>query len=124
MNKGENRKKWTKNDILIIENMKRDGYKTSVIGEKFNVTSNAIRKILSRKSTKYLKTFKIDNQANIPLSMTVNQMLLFGINNNYIILDKYGNYYINNQKVSIYTAILYIQQIRIKKNLHKMILIY
>lgn len=75
------RKKWTKDEIGIIVDLKNKGMQLKIIGSKFNVTANAIRKALQRHSPMYQKQI---NMMVDPKYATYEMIINWGLEKNII----------------------------------------
>lgn len=105
-------KKWKKEDVLKILELRKQGVKFRNIGLFFSVTSNAVRKTLQRHTNIYTKKF-----INLSTIRTKKEIILnWGIKNN-IIKRNNDTFFIEKEIISEYKAIIEINKFRLKNNL-------
>lgn len=83
------RKKWTKEEIGIIVDLKNRGMQLKNIGYKFSVTANAIRKALQRHSPMYQKQI---NMFIDPKYVTYKMIINWGLDKKVISINDLNNF--------------------------------
>lgn len=109
-------KRWKKEEITDLIKMHKDGYKLKILAQKFNVTSNAIRKTLSRHSIDHIKIKKIEVKAE-PSVATIDQILQWAKSKNILKVINNKMFFLGNKINSIYNCVAAINNHRIKNGL-------